>query len=199
MSRSVQYGPYIKRLIPYLTHYQCISLQRTKEFFQDCFGHSISEGTLVNHTKAFASQLRPFVQEAKEKILQSLVVHFDETGMRVEGKTQWLHTASTPEVTLQHIHAKRGKSHGCGEILPSFSGIAMHDGWKPYDMFTDCRHVLCNAHLLRDLQGIIDSTGEKWAKQMQGFLAQALHLKSNTKESCQKWSKRIWLPSINLY
>ena len=98
-----------KRLIPYLTHYQCISLQRTIEFFQDCFGHSISEGTLVNHTKAFASQLRPFVQEAKEKILQSLVVHFDETGMRVEGKTQWLHTASTPEVTLQHIHAKRGK------------------------------------------------------------------------------------------
>ena len=51
VSRSVQYGPNIKRLIPYLTHYQCISLQRTKEFFQDCFGHSISEGTLVNHTK----------------------------------------------------------------------------------------------------------------------------------------------------
>ncbi len=182
VSHSVQYGPYIKRLIPYLTHYQCISLQRTKEFFQDCFGHSISEGTLVNHTKAFASQLQPFVQEAKEKILQSLVVHFDETGMRVEGKTQWLHTASTPEVTLQHIHAKRGKeAMDAGEILPSFSGIAMHDGWKPYDMFTDCRHVLCNAHLLRDLQGIIDSTGEKWAKQMQGFLAQALHLKKQYK------------------
>ena len=119
--------------------------------------------------KAFASQLRPFVQEAKEKILQSLVVHFDETGMRVEGKTQWLHTASTPEVTLQHIHAKRGKSHGCGEILPSFSGIAMHDGWKPYDMFTDCRHVLCNAHLLRDLQGIIDSTGENGQNKCRDF------------------------------
>ncbi|MGQ7185252.1 IS66 family transposase zinc-finger binding domain-containing protein, partial [Escherichia sp. HC-CC] len=47
VSRSVQYGSNIKRLIPYLTHYQCISLKRTKEFFQDCFGHSISEGTLV--------------------------------------------------------------------------------------------------------------------------------------------------------
>ncbi|OOR68094.1 hypothetical protein BLX06_35030, partial [Bacillus cereus] len=46
--------PNIKRLIPYLTHYQCISLKRTKEFFQDCFGHSISEGTLVNHTRGTA-------------------------------------------------------------------------------------------------------------------------------------------------
>ena len=131
-----------------------------------------------------------FVQEAKEKILQSSVVHFDETGMRVEGKTHWLHTASTPEVTLQHIHEKNGKeAMDAGEILPTFSGIAMHDGWKPYDVFTDCRHVLCHAHLLRDLQGIIDSTGQKWAQQMQGFLTQALHLKSNTREFCKSGTR----------
>ncbi|PHD52016.1 transposase [Bacillus toyonensis] len=182
VSRPVQYGPNIKRLIPYLTHYQCLSLKRTKEFFQDCFGHSISEGTLVNHAHSFSSALQPFLQEVKEKILQSPVVHFDETGMRVENKTQWLHTASTPEVTLQHIHQKRGKeSMDAGEILPSFSGIAMHDGWKPYDVYTDCRHVLCNAHLLRDLQGIIDSTCQKWAQQMQEFLTQALTLKKQYK------------------
>ena len=137
--------------------------------FQDCFGHSISEGTLVNHTKAFASQLQPFVQEAKEKILQSLVVHFDETGMRVEGKTQWLHTASTPGDIATYSCKTWKRSHGCGEILPSFSGIAMHDGWKPYDVFTDCRHVLCNAHLLRDLQGIIDSTEKNGQNKCRDF------------------------------
>ncbi|WP_197389521.1 IS66 family transposase, partial [Bacillus thuringiensis] len=43
--------------------------------------------------------------------------------------------------------------------------------------YTDCRHVLCNAHLLRDLQGIIDSTGETWAQQMKEFLTQALTIK----------------------
>ncbi|MGM1367718.1 IS66 family transposase [Bacillus cereus group sp. BceL291] len=187
VSRPVQYGPNIKRLIPYLTHYQCLSLKRTKEFFQDCFGHSISEGTLVNHTNSFSAQLQPFLKEVKDKILQSPVVHFDETGMRVENKTQWLHTASTPEVTLQHIHQKRGKeAMDAGEILPSFSGIAMHDGWKSYDAYTDCRHVLCNAHLLRDLQGIIDSTGQKWAQQMQKFLTQALTLKNQYKGNLPK-------------
>ncbi|WP_345943235.1 transposase [Bacillus cereus group sp. N6] len=59
--RSVQYGPNIKGLIPYLTYYHCLSLKRTKEFFQDCFGHSISEGTLVNNVNAFSSHLQPFL------------------------------------------------------------------------------------------------------------------------------------------
>nr|WP_242068997.1 IS66 family transposase [Bacillus thuringiensis] len=187
VSRPVQYGPNIKRLIPYLTHYQCLSLKRTKEFFQDCFEHSISEGTLVNHTHSFSAQLQPFLQEVKDKILQSSVVHFDEIGMRVGNKTHWLHTTSTPEVTLQHIHQKRGKeAMDAGGILPSFSGIAMHDGWKSYDAYTDCRHVLCNAHLLRDLQGIIDSTGQKWAQQMKKFLTQALTLKKQYKGSLPK-------------
>ncbi|PGL15703.1 transposase, partial [Bacillus thuringiensis] len=94
---------------------------------------------------------------------------------------------STPEVTLQHIHQKRGKeAMDAGGILPSFSGIAMHDGWKSYDAYTDCRHVLCNAHLLRDLQGIIDSTGQKWAQQMKKFLTQALTLKKQYKGSLPK-------------
>ncbi|PEK73115.1 IS66 family transposase, partial [Bacillus toyonensis] len=69
---------------------------------------------------------------------------------------------------------------------PSFSGIAMHDGWKSYDAYTDCRHVLYNAHLLRDLQGMIDSTGQKWAQQMQKFLTQALTLKKQYKGSLPK-------------
>ncbi|CCW08658.1 Mobile element protein [Bacillus sp. GeD10] len=43
---------------------------------------------------------------------------------------------------MQHIHQKRGKAAiDAGEILPSFFGIAMHDGWKSYDMYTNCRHV----------------------------------------------------------
>lgn len=63
-------------------------LGHKEQFFYDCFGHSISKGTLVNHTNAFSAQLQPFIKEVKEKILQSPVVHFDETGMRVENKTQ---------------------------------------------------------------------------------------------------------------
>jgi hypothetical protein len=35
----------------------------------------------------------------------------------------------------------------------SFKGVAVHDGWKPYNVY-DCDHALCNAHLQRELTGI---------------------------------------------
>ena len=36
-------------------------------------------------------------------------------------------------------------------ILPAYQGVSVHDGWKPYRTYTDCRHALCNIHHLREL------------------------------------------------
>ncbi|WP_460777340.1 IS66 family transposase [Nocardiopsis nanhaiensis] len=54
-------------------------------------------------------------------------------------------------------------------VLPAFAGVAVHDAWAPYDTYTGVEaHVLCNAHLLRELQAVCDATGEGswcWAGQ----------------------------------
>ena len=42
-------------------------------------------------------------------------------------------------------------------VLPSFTGIAVHDAWAPYDSYHQVRHVLCGAHVLRELQAVIDA------------------------------------------
>ena len=41
-------------------------------------------------------------------------------------------------------------------VLPGYAGIAVHDAWAPYGTYTTARHVLCGAHLLRELTAAID-------------------------------------------
>ena len=50
-------------------------------------------------------------------------------------------------------------------ILPVFCGVAVHDCLKSYWTYL-CLHALCNAHLLRELVGILENTGQGWAKCM---------------------------------
>ncbi len=148
----VQYGIRVKSLIVYLLVYQLIPLKRTCELIFDLYGHRVSQATLVKTTREAYRALETAEEEIKRRIIQALVACFDETGMRSEEKTRWLHVSSTDSLTHYAVHSKRGcvAMNDIG-ILPAFRGIAVHDGWKPYAAYKDCAHALCNAHHLREL------------------------------------------------
>ena len=55
-----------------------------------------------------------------------------------------------------------------------FTGIAVHDGWRPY-VYYDCEHALCNAHHLRELKALVEIEKEDWARKMQHLLRRACH------------------------
>jgi transposase len=53
----------------------------------------------------------------------------------------------------------------------------VHDAWAPYDTYKQATHALCNAHLLRELQAVSDTTDDQtgedgwcWADQAAGAL-----------------------------
>jgi hypothetical protein len=54
-------------------------------------------------------------------------------------------------------------------ILPFFTGIAVHDAWKPYDTFENVAgHALCGAHVLRELVAVTEAGTDldrAWAQQ----------------------------------
>jgi transposase len=171
VQHHVQYGPRLKALVVYLTHYQLLPYERTAELMDDLFGQPISEGTLVNINHDFYEKASFFEEEIHRSLLRSPVVHFDETGIRVTGKRQWLHSASTADVTAYFIHPKRGKeAMDEMNLLPQYKGVAVHDAWAPYFVYDECSHALCNVHHLRERQGIWESYQQVWAKERMDFL-----------------------------
>ena len=169
---SVQYGVTVRTYSIYLNQYQLIPFKRLQEMFQDCFNLPISQGSLANFNTECAVKLSPVLEIIKNDIINSKVIHFDETSMRVNGKINWLHVASTKRSTYYDIHTKRGNI-AMDEIgiLPNISGTstAIHDYWKPYMQY-QCKHALCNAHHLRELQFIYEKCKAPWAKKMTELL-----------------------------
>jgi transposase len=51
------------------------------------------------------------------------------------------------------------------DVLPHFTGILVHDHWKPYFQL-NCQHALCNAHHLRELTFVHEQEQQAWAKDM---------------------------------
>ena len=160
-----QYGPRLRAFVLYLAVFQHLPYERIARLLADCYGASLSTGTLQTIVAKGAAGLEPFLDEVRAQLAGSAVLHLDETGARAAGKLHWVHAAVSETLTLYGLHARRGREgiDALG-VLPSFAGVAVHDGWTPYRGYTGCAHALCNGHHLRELAGVEEQGGQPWAK-----------------------------------
>jgi len=171
VDQPVQYGPRIKSRAVYLMNYQHLPYDRTCEAMEDLFNHRLSPGTLFNFNKSCYENLEETEENIKEQLLSSSTIHNDETGMHVNTDLFWMHTTGTESLTHYACHPKRGKEamDDIG-ILPFFEGTSQHDFWKSYLKYDNCKHALCGAHHLRDLEYIYERYEQPWAKEMKTLL-----------------------------
>ena len=88
----------------------------------------------------------------------------------------WMHALRTTEWTLCHLAPSKGHSaiESMGVLLV-FVGVLIHDHYKVYFRYA-AHHVLCNAHHLRELQGVVDRDCNHLAGRRQRLLRPAWHL-----------------------
>jgi transposase len=166
-----QYGPQLRALAVYLVDEQLVPLGRVQQLLVDLFGVRLGRGTLVGWIQRAAGVLAPVETQLKAALQRARVLHNDETGVRRGGLLAWAHVASTSQLTHYAIHAKRGgEATDAIDILPTYRGVSVHDGWRPYQTHSHCRHALCNIHHLRELTFLEEQHHPSWATDFKALL-----------------------------
>ena len=170
VDHPTQYGANIKAHVVYDSQVQLIPTKRIVDDFSENFNLPISQGFVHNCIKKAYNLLEDFELAAKAALTDSKVLNVDETGINVNGSNIWLHGASNEKWTLFMPHNKRGKEamDDMG-IIPAYQGILCHDHWKPYLSY-DCKHSLCNAHHIRELERAFEQDDCKWAEKIRDLL-----------------------------
>ena len=186
VTRPIQYGQSIKSHRVYLSQYQLIPYERVSDYFNSEAGIPISVGSLFNFNQEAFNKLELFETFVKDKLMASLLIHADETGINVNGKRLWLHCAVNEHWSYFYPHEKRGaEAMNFIGILPKFKGTLAHDHWKPYYTYADCDHSLCNAHHIRELEWVIDNYPPyTWAQSMQDLLCEINDVVNKTENNC---------------
>ena len=154
INNPIQYGASIKAHAVYLSQYQLLPYKRIEEYFADQLNIPLSAGSLFNFNQQAADLVKSSGAETqiKQALQNSAVMNVDEAGINIDGKGHWLHGASNKQWTYFSPHEKRGKiAMDDINIISHFIGVLCHDHWKPYYQYTQCGHLLCNAHHMREL------------------------------------------------
>lgn len=170
-----QYGKGVSALAVTLLTLGMVSVDRTQKLMSS-LGIPISRGTIQGMLTTAARKVEKALDYIKQMILLKFVLHFDETGIQVNGELEWLHCACTDKWRYYSVQKKRGKEGiDAMGILPMAKGVAVHDFWKPYHKYDNVLHAMCCAHLERELVFAEESGNQAWAGKLRKLLQTMCH------------------------
>lgn len=167
---KAQYACGVKIHSVYMSNFQLLPYKRIEEHFADQFGIPLGAGSIYNFNQEVYEMLAPFEDWVKTALSKAPLLHAFDPDINIGGKLKWLHVACSATLTLLMPHDKRGgEAIAAMGVLPDYRGTLVHDHWKPYYQIP-CRHALCNAHHLRELERAWEQDEQQRARQMQILL-----------------------------
>lgn len=107
---AVQYGKNLQAMAVAFNTVGAVSISRTHEILSSVFNIPLATGTIKNMVSRCAESLKDTYGRIRLMMVSLGLIHCDETGCRVDGKTCWVHVASDPNYTYLTVNRKRGQT-----------------------------------------------------------------------------------------
>jgi transposase len=130
-----------------------VTTRQIVEVFNAHLRLKITDGGLTQMWHRLATVLGPWYEQIHRHCLDAGVLHADETGWRVEGRTWWLWCFATTDATFYLLDCSRGHPALDRFFVEEFDGVLVSDFWAAYDAVGRTKQK-CWPHLLRDLKEV---------------------------------------------
>jgi transposase len=157
------------------------TLSQIVEVFNFHLQFKLTSGGLLRMWYRLAAILLPWYEQIHREALESAVLHGDESGWRVNGKTHWLWCFANAALSYFMIDRCRGGPALMKFFHEEFGGTLVSDFWGAYNAVVCTLRQTCLVHLLRDLEHVekYKTPGVDWpafAKQLRRLLGDAIRL-----------------------
>jgi transposase len=153
------FGPRVQAIAALCTGAYHLSKRTTQRALEDLFGVQMGLGTIANLEQATVQAVTEPVAEARAYVQRQSAAYLDETGWREGQQRAWLWTAVTAYVTVFVIRVSRGGKVAQELLGERFWGWLVTDRWSAYTWYPTWRRQVCWAHLLRDIEAMIERGG----------------------------------------
>jgi transposase len=167
------FGPNLRAFVIYLRSVQGVPLARLTDVLMDLFGLDISEGALVKILDAARPAFAAQTNLIKQRLFSGTALASDETGMRVGKANWWLWVFHHGDSAAFVADAHRTKA-----VVEKFMGAWRPDVWLSDRLGSQSGwarrgHQFCLAHLIRDVQYVIDQGDDVFAPGLKSLLKRA--------------------------
>lgn len=179
VTNHIQYGASVEAAVAYYSVYQYLPYKRMSDLFTHMYNLPISEGTIGNMLERHAKRSQPLYELIQKAIASSkTAVGGDESGAKVNGDKFWAWIWQTVMLTYITVSKSRGKVV-IDQMFPNGfeNAVLVSDRWKSHLNTHAKGHQLCMAHLLRDLNYLVELEKTRWAYNIKTLFKQALELK----------------------
>lgn len=178
VNAPIQYGNSVEAVVSYLSVYQYVPFARLQKMLAHTFSLPISQGSINNILERVAEKFTGMYDEIKNKISKSAVVGADETGVKINGVKCWIWAWQSALETFIVASDNRGSKtieQVWKDGLPNATVVS--DRWAAHLKMLSKEKQLCLAHLLRDLNFLIETEKDQFSVRLKSFLNTIFHLK----------------------
>lgn len=178
-------GPRIKALAHVLHYGHGVPVRKTPAILEDLTGVRLTQGAITQDAiRQAGGAVGARYEQLRASVREQAVVHTDDTGWRVNGRTAFLMAFVNRSLSIYQIRPQH-RNEEVRELVPAdFGGVLICDRGRSYDAeeLERVAQQKCLSHLIRNAADVAKGKNGRathFSAHLKGLLRQALRLFAN--------------------